>query len=239
MNKQLYFRGNQIKSYLIAFASVFSEIYYNNRYNELKEVPIVYGSPSDIISYMESNVDNLTTKNRNRIKDLRIPIFSFRLTNLERDVEKRRTPYTKLTIDLRQLGYGTGYTTLYPSPFKFNFELTLWADSDLQCFEILEQIVPYFNASQDIIVEILPKTPARTCNLNLDSIEVNTDPQSQKYSATAVLMFSLKGWLFSQPKIWSTNMQFELEMLDKEVINSSINDNNNEEYIPNDIIDLN
>jgi hypothetical protein len=91
LNPSLYFNGRQIKNYLIGFASLFSEIPYMKRNGTIGIVPIVYGSPSDVISYLESNVDNLETKNRNRLKDLTIPLFSFRLTNLQK-YRKKKSP---------------------------------------------------------------------------------------------------------------------------------------------------
>src|SRR5574344_2270008 len=87
MKESLYFDGRQIKNYLIGFASLFSEIPYKNRYGKLVDVPIHYGSPSDVISFLESKVDNAETKNRNRLKDISIPMFSFRMTG--RSEERR------------------------------------------------------------------------------------------------------------------------------------------------------
>jgi hypothetical protein len=92
MNEQFYYNGTQIKNYLVGFASLFSEIPYADRYGKIKTVPIHYGSPSDVMSFLESNVDNEETTNRNRLKDISIPLFSFRLIGIEHNIEKRRAP---------------------------------------------------------------------------------------------------------------------------------------------------
>jgi len=213
MNPNLYYDGRQIKSYIVGFASLFSEIPYQDRNGSMKIVPIYYGSLSDVISHLDLNVDNEATKNTNRIKDLTIPLFSFRMISLERNVEKRRAPHNYQTVDLRPSGYNIGYVTMYPAPFKFTMELTCWASSDYQAFEITEQIVPYFNSPQQVKIEPLPRSPVSETEIFLDSIEIDTDPESQT-STTVTMTFSLTGYILTQPKIWQTDMKFELSMLD-------------------------
>lgn len=238
MDKSLYFDGRQIKNYIIGFASLFSEIPYKTRKGTLDVVPIHYGSPSDIISYLEMNVDNEETRNRNRLKDISVPLFSFRMTGIERNVERRRAPHDSITVDLRKLGYGTGYVAMRPTPLRFTMELVLWASSDYQAFEISEQILPYFNSPQQVTIEPLPKCPVSTTEINMESVEIETDPDSQKYSALVTMTFSLTGWILTQPKIWSTNMEFELSMLDKEYKN--LDNYNDKSYsFDNEIIDNN
>lgn len=213
MDKSKFFSGRQIKNYLVGFASIFSEIPFRDRKGLIKTVPIHYGSPSDVMSHLETNVDNEETKNRNRLKDISIPLFSFRMTGIERNVEKRRNPHVTTTVDLRSLGYNVGYVTMWPAPFKFTMELVLWASSDYEAFEITEQIIPYFNSPQQVIIAPLPGCRVNTTEVNLDNIEIDTDPEAQKYSALVTMTFSLTGWLLTQPKLWSTNLEFELSML--------------------------
>lgn len=238
MNEQFYYNGTQIKNYLVGFASLFSEIPYADRYGKIKTVPIHYGSPSDVMSFLESNVDNEETTNRNRLKDISIPLFSFRLIGIEHNIEKRRAPLDSKTVDLRPMGYNTGYVTMMPAPYKFTMELVCWASSDYQAFEISEQIIPYFNSPQQVTIEPLPRSPVSKTEVFLDSIEIDTDPESQKYSATITMNFSLTGWMFAQPRIWSTNLKFELSVLDS---NSGINTmGSSKEYsFDKSIVDLN
>lgn len=216
MNHKFYFDGRQIKNYLVGFASLFSEIPYKNRRGVLESVPIHYGSPSDIISHLEMNVDNDETKNRNRLKDVSVPLFSFRMTGMEKNTEKRRAAHDSITVDLRPLGYSTGYVTMRPTPIRFTMELICWASSDYQAFEISEQIIPYFNSPQQVSIEPLPRSPVSTTEIFLDSVEIDTEPESRRYSAMITMSFNLTGYLLTQPRIWSTNMKFEFSMLDKE-----------------------
>ena len=239
MNEHFYYEGTQIKNYLIGFASVFSEIPYMQRDGKLGSVPIHYGSPSDIISYFEMNVDNEETHNRNRTKDISVPIFSFRMTGMERNSDRRRAPLDSIAVDLRPLGYSTGYIAMKPAPFKFTMELLLWAGSDYQAFEIIEQIVPYFNTPQQVTIEPLPRCPVSATEIHMESLDIDTDPESQKYSALATMTFTLTGWLLSQPRIWSTNMKFELSMLDKSNINNGVNLNDTDYSVGHEIIDTN
>lgn len=241
MNHNFYFDGRQIKNYLIGFASIFSEIPYKNRKGILESVPIHYGSPSDIISHLEMNVDNEETANRNRLKDITVPMFSFRMTGIERNPEKRRAPHDSITVDLRPLGYSNGYVAMRPSPIKFTMELVCWASSDYQAFEIAEQIIPYFNSPQQINIEPLPKCPISTSEVFLESVEIDTDPESQKYAAMINMSFTMNGWLLTQPRIWSTNMKFEFQMLDKNYKGSLTGTNLDETdwSVGHDIVDAN
>lgn len=237
MNEKFYYDGNQIKNYLIGFASVFSEIPYQDRNGVIKTVPIHYGSPSDVVSYLESIVDNVETTNRNRLKDVTVPLLSFRMIGIERNIEKRRAPLDTITVDLRPLGYNTGYVTMMPSPYKFTMELVCWASSDYQAFEITEQIIPYFNSPQQVVIEPLPRCPVSKTEIFLDNIEIDTDPESQKCGAIITMTFSLTGWFLTQPRIWSTNMKFELSILDAGTSNSMTK---NDAYsFDKGIIDLN
>lgn len=238
MNKNFYFDGKQIKNYLIGFASLFAEIPYKDRSDEIQTVPIHYGSPSDVVSYLENDVDNDATTNRNRLKDISVPMFSFRLTGLEHNTEKRRAPHDTIAVDLRPLGYNTGYVTMFPAPYKFTMELVCWAASDYQAFEITEQIIPYFNSPQQVIIEPLPRSRVSTTEIFMDSVELETDPESQKYSATITMSFSLTGYILTQPKIWSTNLQFELSLLDG-TKNSSVNIDETDYSVGHEIRDLN
>lgn len=239
MKESLYFDGRQIKNYLVGFASLFSEIPYKDRYGRLQEVPIHYGSPSDVISYLESNVDNAATANRNRLKDITIPMFSFRMTGIERNTEKRRDPHSTITVDLRPLGYTVGYVAMRPAPYKFTMELVCWASSDYQAFEITEQIIPYFNSPQQVTIEPLPRCPVSTTEIFLDSVEIDTEPESQKYSALVTMTFSLTGYILTQPKIWSTNMSFELNMLSGDAKNGYENTSDTTFSLGTEIVDLN
>ena len=237
MKESLYFDGRQIKNYLIGFASLFSEIPYKNRYGKLVDVPIHYGSPSDVISFLESNVDNAETKNRNRLKDISIPMFSFRMTGIEKNNEKRRAPHDTITVDLRPLGYNTGYVTMRPAPYRFTMELVCWASSDYQAFEITEQIIPYFNSPQQVRIEPLPRCPVSTTEIFLDNIEIDTDPESQKTSSLVTMTFSLTGWLLTQPKIWSTNMAFEFNMLSGDLKNGYENTKDSDFSVGHEIVE--
>lgn len=237
MNENLHFDGRQIKNYLVGFASLFAEIPYKDRYGTIKTVPIHYGSPSDVISYLENSVDNLATRNRNRIKDIAIPMFSFRLTGLEKNNEKRRAPHDTITVDLRSLGYSLGYVAMRPAPYRFTMELVCWASSDYQAFEITEQIIPYFNSPQQVQIEPLPKCPISTTEVFLENIEIDTEPDSQKYSALITMTFSLTGYVLAQPKIWSTNLEFELSMLDEKP--GGLNLDDTDYSVGNEIVDLN
>ena len=240
MKESFYYDGTQIKNYLIGFASVFSEIPYKKRNGKITSVPIHYGSPSDIISYLEMNVDNADTRNRNRLKDVSVPIFSFRMVGMERNSERRRAPLDTIAVDLRPLGYSTGYVAMRPAPFKFTMELVLWASSDYQAFEIVEQIVPYFNSPQQVNIEPLPRCPVSVTEIHLENFEIETDPEAQKYSALVTMTFSMTGWLLSQPRVWSTNMQFELSMLDKENLENIFDPDDDTYYgVGHEIIDTN
>jgi len=237
MNKNLYFDGRQLKNYLIGFASLFSEIPYKDRVGKIKTVPIHYGSPSDVISYLENDVDNEATANRNRLKDISVPMFSFRMTGIERHPEKRRSPHNTMTVDLRPMGYNIGYVTMWPAPYRFTMELICWASSDYQAFEISEQIIPYFNSPQQVIIEPLPRCRVSATEIFLDNIEIDTEPESQKYSALITMSFSLTGYILTQPKIWSTNLQFELSMLDTK--SDTIITDGNDYSVGHEIRDLN
>ena len=71
----------------------------------------------------------------------------------------------------------------------------------------------------------------------LDNIEIDTDPESQKTTSMVTMTFSLTGWLLTQPKIWSTNMAFEFNMLSGDLKNGYENTKDSDFSIGHEIVE--
>lgn len=218
MDIKNHFGNNQIRKYLVAFASVFSEVpYFSKTTGLIKTANLVYGSQNQFVSAFNKEDDMYASRfgNVNRVgKGISLPAISFSLTGMTFSVEKRRAPMDSYVAGLHPDGYKTYFQTMIPTPFDITTEVILWAASDNECFEMMEQILPYFNSPLVVDIELFPGVYNTKINVKLESIETDLDPSTASIGAKCTLTFSFTAWLYTQPKKSHTNKKFEFESLD-------------------------
>lgn len=134
-------KGDQIERYIGQFMRVFSGFQVQDgveRNNQLltKRVPVVYGNMSRIVATILNKRDFLTNN--------RIPMIAANMISLEPDPNNKRSPHH---VDIRNVKSPNGavLNQLSGPAFIMNMELSVYASSTTELFEIVEQILLIFN----------------------------------------------------------------------------------------------
>ena len=156
----LYFYDSQIRRFVQQFAAIFSHVdvqYGSDPQGNpiLHRVPVVFGNASRQAAAIRS--DNSPNKL------LSAPLISIYITGLEYDQRRTQDPtfLDKTTVRQRFYNQDTGqYETtqgnaftvqrLMPVPYTLRLAVDIWATSEQQRLEIIEQLGILFNPSLDI-----------------------------------------------------------------------------------------
>lgn len=147
-----YFYGEQLRTYVLQFMAIFTGLQVkvgatDTRGAALIPVPISYGAPDRVVAAMIADF----TQN----KPLRVPTISAYVRNIQQDVSRmhgvgfdRRTVFTPVG------GLAPDDTKVVhqrmPVPYELEMELAIYVSNTDQHFQILEQILPYFEPQLSI-----------------------------------------------------------------------------------------
>jgi hypothetical protein len=155
-----YFYDSQVRRFVQQFAAIFSQVdvqYGSDPQGNpiLHRVPVVFGNASRQAAAIRS--DNSPNKL------LSAPLISIYITGLEYDQKRTQDPtfLDKTTVRQRYYNQDTGqYETtqgnaftvqrLMPVPYTLRLAVDIWATSEQQRLEIIEQLGILFNPSLDI-----------------------------------------------------------------------------------------
>lgn len=138
-------KSDQFKRYIGQFMRVFSGFQVQDgvaRDGEFltKRVPIVYGNMSRIVAS--------TLSKRDFLANPKLPFMAANVASIEPDVTNKRSPHYISEVAMRnaQNDVPTDVVERMSGPaFLMNMELSLYASSTTELFELLEQILLVFN----------------------------------------------------------------------------------------------
>ena len=147
-----YFYNETIRKTVIAFGTLFNNIKIKKFGSDGKtisqiKVPIAYGPMQRFLARIEQQTnfdDNVA---------ITLPRLSFELTSYSYDPSRKASPITKFT--------GKGSTKLkhkkifLPLPYEIGFRLSFAAKLQDDSLQILEQILPHFQPSFSVTVNML------------------------------------------------------------------------------------
>ena len=147
-----YFYNETIRKTVIAFGTLFNDIKIKKFGSDGKtisqiKVPIAYGPMQRFLARIEQQTnfdDNVA---------ITLPRISFELTSYSYDPTRKASPITKFT--------GKGSTKLkhkkifLPVPYEIGFRLSFAAKLQDDSLQILEQILPHFQPSFSVTVNML------------------------------------------------------------------------------------
>jgi hypothetical protein len=130
-----YRKSKQIERYIGQFIRVFKgfQVPKDNTETTLKTVPVVYGNMDRVVAALLKKNESFTNE--------RVPIMAVNMTALTPDPTRKlpNTHVDELVIDDKF------YSRLVGIPFQMQMELSIYADSQTQLMEILEQILLIFH----------------------------------------------------------------------------------------------
>lgn len=196
---QRHFYHRTIRKVVVAFGSLFNDIqvqrYVNNVPKEIIKVPLSYGSKEKYISRLAGD-PNLTKSILTAV-----PRISFELTGLSYDLNRKL-----LTLNKNFAGdTNTEYKTQFaPTPYDFNFSLSIYVRNTEDGTQIIEQILPFFTPDFTVTVNINPDMGIKyDLPIILNSVNTVTEYEGDFTSTRLItwdLEFTAKGYIYPATK---------------------------------------
>ena len=149
---------------------------------EFKRVPVVYGNMDRVVASLLNKRETFTNK--------KLPIMAVNMSSLTKD-ERRKMPNTHIDEVLNDAKFHERLTGI---PFLMEMELAIYADSTVQLFEIVEQILMLFHPRVAIQIDSQFVNNEYLTEITLDGIQ--PDIQYPMGQSKQIVMMNLN---FSMP----------------------------------------
>ena len=191
-----YFYHEIIRKTVVSFGTLFNQIYVkhndanNNVESEIK-VPLAYGPAQKFLARLEQQAD------LNRAVQINLPRMSFEMNSISYDPTRK----VSVTQTFKAVDDNTRVKKVYmPVPYNLGFELNILTKLNDDALQILEQILPYFQPSFNVTVELVDSIgEKRDIPVVLESINFQDDYEgdfSTRRALIYTLQFTAKTYLF-------------------------------------------
>lgn len=138
-----YFYHQRIRKTVSIFGSLFNNIYIlrrdsNSTTASQVKVPLAYAPKDKYTARLNSN-PNLYSDTKVALK---LPRMSFEITGFTYDGERKLPKINNFKINGTALDASKFFT---PAPYLMNFQVNIYAKTQDDALQIVEQILPYFN----------------------------------------------------------------------------------------------
>lgn len=195
MLKDKEFYHSHTRNIVILFGQLFNNIVINrtdssNAVKQVIQVPILYSAKEKFVERIKAAPTLDTGRSRFEIV---LPIMGFEITGLSYDPARKLTTTTRQTAIDTNNDINAGYVS---TPYDLNVELTIYAKNQDDGFQILEQILPYFNPDFSVALKELPELGiTRNIQIKLDNISPSYDyagDMAQRTTILWTLQFTIK-----------------------------------------------
>ena len=191
-----YFYPEIIRKTVVSFGTLFNQIYVRhddangNLESEIK-VPLAYGPAQKFLARLEQQAD------LNRAVQITLPRMSFEMNSISYDPTRK----VSVTQTFKAVDNNDRIKKVYmPVPYNLGFELNILTKLNDDALQIIEQILPYFQPSFNITVELIDSIgEKRDIPVVLDSISFQDDYEgdfSTRRALIYTLQFTAKTYLF-------------------------------------------
>ena len=149
-----HFYNQIVRKNIIAFGTLFNNITLKSTdpstgavLEEMK-VPLAYGPKQKFIVRLEENTSN-------RKVAITLPRLYFEMTSIDYDPTRKTSPIQKYKTIINNNG-GEVRVQYVPVPYNLSFELGVMAKSQDDALQITEQILPYFQPSFSVTLNMIP-----------------------------------------------------------------------------------
>lgn len=195
-----YFYNKCIHKTVVAFGSLFNNITIkhtdqdDNSITTLK-VPLAYGPIQKFLSRVEQSPDG------NRRVATTLPRMSFEMISI--DYASARKASTVQTFKATSVEDNKEIKNIYvPVPYDIGFELTIVSKIQDDALQIIEQIVPFFQPSFNVSVNLIPKiAEVKDIPVILNRInfrDTYEEDFKQKRLLYYTLNFTAKSYIFNE-----------------------------------------
>jgi len=185
-----YFYNEILRRTVIAFGSLFNNISIKHTNSSdsvvsVIKVPLAYGPTQKFLARLEQS------PNLNKATAITLPRMSFEFTGLTYDPGRKVT--TTQTFVVKDPTDGSETKKAYmPVPYNMQFELSIMAKLNDDALQIIEQILPYFQPSYNITVELVEAIKEkRDIPIVLENITMQDDYEGD-FNTRRVLLYTLR-----------------------------------------------
>lgn len=189
-----HFYNRTIRSYIVAFASIFDDLRATNKSGEITPVPLHFAGRDKFNVLLEENASADTTD-----YETTLPRIAFEISALNYAPERHLNPVAFINNKQKTA------TMRNRVPYDFSFAVYI-ATKDLESsFEIAEQILPFFTPEFTLTVnEVFGEDLEVNLPVVLNSSSFNNEYEGsfdEKKRVEWTLQFTLKGYLYPNPQV--------------------------------------
>ena len=150
-----HFYNEITRKNIIAFGTLFNNITLKKKDPETgdvleeEKVPLAYGPKNKFLTRLEQNPDV------GRKVAITLPRLYFEMTGIDYDSARKTSPIQKYKTIIADNGNEVKVQYV-PVPYNMSFELGVIAKSQDDALQIVEQILPYFQPSFSITINMIP-----------------------------------------------------------------------------------
>ena len=196
-----YFYNESLRKTIIAFGSLFNDIYINRRNSagtdvQTLKVPLAYGPKQKFLVRLEAdpNLDQKVAITLPRI-GFEISGFDYDPTRKLNRIIKRKKVANTADKALKQMS--TQYT---PVPYNVNFELFVMTKNSDDGIQIVEQILPFFQPEYTVTINEVPEMAViRDVPIVLNNIgyeDTYTGSFTERRAIIYTLNFTAKAYVY-------------------------------------------
>ena len=234
-----HFYNQIVRKNIIAFGTLFNNITMKSsdpdtgEVLEESKVPLAYGPKQKFLVRIGENANSSKVA-------ITLPRIYFEMTGIEYDSSRKTSPIQKYKTIIADNGNEVKVQYV-PVPYNISFELGIIAKSQDDALQILEQILPYFQPSFSVTLNMIPdmnekKDIAIVLN-NIGSEDEWDDSFLERRYINYTLNFTMKSYLYGP---YSTS-----NIIRKAIIHETIGDAAvsrraiTRTYTPKAIVDIN
>ena len=179
-----YFYNEILRKTIISFGTLFNDITILQGDSYIK-VPLAYGPTQKFLARLNQSPD------LNKSTAITLPRISFEFTGLVYDPSRKVT--TTQTFTVKDPNDGTETKKAYmPVPYNMQFELSVMTKLNDDALQIIEQILPYFQPSYNITVDLLSSiNEKKDIPIVLENITMQDDYEGD-FTTRRVLLYTLR-----------------------------------------------
>lgn len=183
-----HFYHEILRKTIYAFGTLFNNIYIKHKNGEGEvvstlKVPIAYGPTQKFLARLEQSPD------LNKPIQITLPRMSMEIINLSyNNTQKAATTTTFLSRDVNN----KTRKSYLPVPYTLNLELSIFTKLEDDMFQIVEQILPYFQPNYAVTIKFIEEIEEkRDIYFNLDNITM-TDDYEGNFDKRRSLIWTLR-----------------------------------------------
>lgn len=188
------FYWGTIRKSIIAFGNMFSDILIERKNsteetNQTIKVPISYAPKQNFIARIEQQPDIDTS-----VAQVVLPRMAFEISGIQYDPTRKISPITKNRIvNSTSNSLSAQYA---PTPYNIGMNLYIYARNQDDAFQVVEQIIPFFNPDYNLVLRALPDMNIKNdLPITLDNISFEDNYENDFVTRRSIiwtLTFTLK-----------------------------------------------